>query len=69
MNLEQIAQQAMDHLDSVGVTADWELGAGAYKKYGLIITAGDTKMAFMKDMDEESILYLLKNKFPQKSPD
>ena len=25
MNLEQIAQQAMDYLDSVGVAADWEI--------------------------------------------
>ena len=71
MNLEQIAQQAMDYLDSVGVAADCDI----YERM-ICITTSDDKHSFIShslnefkliDLRDEMILSLVKQ-YSLKSP-
>lgn len=65
MTLNQIAQQAMDYLDSVGVAADYKITNGFYTLE--IITDHNTH-SYFRWLNCESIMADLKNRYPQKSP-
>lgn len=78
MNLQQIAQQAMDYLDSVGVAAEYEI-----KDLQLIVYVGDyvgDKTFYFHDCltmfvglepitTEQWVMNKLKETYPQKSPE
>ena len=63
MNLEQIAQQAMDYLDSVGVAAEYEIAHMNLKiftdEHVFICVCDDSFIYFMSDISYT---------YPQKSP-
>lgn len=74
MNLEQIAQQAMDYLDSVGVAADY------YIKDGLLTLSTDGEshtfhLLFMPSYCDQNLVIKARVMtwcialYPQKSPD
>lgn len=64
MTLNQIAQQAMDYLDSVGVAADYEIDSAG--KYGITIITDDWSFQFLRYVSVERIIKFIKTK--QKSP-
>lgn len=68
MNLEQIAQQAMDYLDSVGVAAEYEIGKNdGYLK--VFTEKGHFTMDGLGSNVGALILFkLIKESYPQKSP-
>ena len=61
MTLNQIAQQAMDYLDSVGVAADW----GIKNKQLNIYT---DSYHFLCTKDSEIMMMAIRYRYPQKSP-
>lgn len=60
MTLNQIAQQAMDYLDSVGVAADYEVGGY------ITITTDDFRFTNLSGSDY--MMARIKYRYPQKSP-
>jgi len=65
MTLEQIAQQAMDYLDSVGVAADYELDKMADYVLCIHTDIASHRFKFHASMHA---LKIIKNAYPQKSP-
>lgn len=70
MTLNQIAQQAMDYLDSVGVAADW--GVYSYHMLGSsvlkIVTGHETFYQSKMHGFSNDIIADIKKTYPQKSP-
>lgn len=60
MTLEQIAQQAMHYLDSVGVAADYVVGGY------ITITTDDFRFTNLSGSD--CMMARIKYRYPQKSP-
>ena len=70
MNLEQIAQQAMDYLDSVGVAADWKISKPNHlDKEKLDIIIDDRVISIFGVDGRDFLLRRLSMVHPQKSPD
>lgn len=65
MNLEQIAQQAMDYLDSVGIAADYEVNE---KSDYVLCVHTDIASHRFKYLASKHALRIIKNAYPQKSP-
>lgn len=67
MTLEQIAQEAMDYLDSVGVAADWDIEI--HKTYSstinVLYVCTDLGRFNQIDILPCRILNKLKNNYPQ----
>lgn len=66
MTLEQVAQQAMDYLDSVGVAADYDITS-----YGLRVSTDDRIFNIIKSegkLNQAIYLQAIKYRYPQKSP-
>jgi len=71
MNLEQIAQQAMDYLDSVGVAAEYEVKAVSYDIDQLTVFTDDYVIGMPSNAPEgtgEYFIGKIKKYYPQKSP-
>lgn len=68
MNLEQIAQQAMDYLDSVGVAAEWEIVFIYGFLETLYVHTDKTTFNSRGDKDALELIKLIKLTHPQKSP-
>ena len=71
MNLEQIAQQAMDYLDSVGVAADYEIKVSSYGIRKLTVFTDYYDMGLPSNAPESTGEYFIgkiKKYYPQKSP-
>lgn len=72
MTLEQIAQQAMDYLDSVGVAADYDIVQTSHldsRKLNIILP--DRELIFIEPVNKDYLLYArdrLRMLYPQKSP-
>jgi hypothetical protein len=64
MTLNQIAQQAMDYLDSVGVAADYEI-----RYMHLRIFTDDKTFTGTYDYNISEFMSSIRNAYPQKSPD
>ena len=62
MTLNQIAQQAMDYLDSVGVAADYEI-----EERRVVIETDDYFFWSGKSSFDE-LMVQLKEEYPQKNP-
>lgn len=63
MNLEEIAQQAMDYLDSVGVAADYEI------QERRIVIETDAYFFWSDRSSFYELMVKLKESYPQKSPE
>lgn len=63
MTLEQIAQQAMDYLDSVGVAADYDI-----KYMHLKIFTNDKAFTCAYDYSVSEFMDSIRSAYPQKSP-
>ena len=63
MTLEQIAQQAMDYLDSVGVAADYDI-----KYMHLLISTDKHKFTHAYDDSYHNLMNDITYIYPQKSP-
>jgi len=71
MNLDQIAQQAMDYLDSAGVAADYEVKAVSYGIGKLTVFTDDYVIGMPSNAPESTGEYFIgkiKKYYPQKSP-
>ena len=71
MSLEQIAQQAMDYLDSVGVAADYEIKTVSYGIDQLTVFTDDYVIGLPSNTPESTGEYFIgkiKKYYPQKSP-
>ncbi|AGR46575.1 hypothetical protein TW1_059 [Pseudoalteromonas phage TW1] len=64
MDLEKIAQQAMDYLDSVGVAADYEIDTTG--KYGVTIITDRWSFQFVKHITADEMIGFIERKI--KSP-
>lgn len=67
MTLEQLAQQAMDYLDSVGVAADYEIGPDDAYLYIETNVNDGMHMSFQLD-DHDAFMAEIKSEYPLKSP-
>ena len=65
MTLEQLAQKAMDYLDSVGVAAEYHFGANCEFLY--IETDSSMHIAWPFD-DYDEFMNEIKARYPVKSP-
>ena len=63
MNLEQIAQQAMDYLDSVGIAADYDI-----KYMFLFVRTGNHEFSVAYDGCRTDFMNSIASIYPQKSP-
>jgi len=71
MNLEQVAQQAMDYLDSVGVAAEYEVKAVSYGIDKLTVFTDDYAIGMPSNAPESTGEYFIgkiKKYYQQKSP-
>lgn len=71
MTLEQIAQQAMNYLDDVGVAADYDIKSTAYGIERLTVITDDYRIGMPSFAPHSSIdcfLGKIKEVYPQKSP-
>ena len=66
MTLNQIAQKAMDYLDSVGVAADYDIYNDG--PYGVVIITDYWSFQFVRHITLDRFMNVIKNRFPQKSP-
>lgn len=64
MNLEQIAQQAMDYLDSVGEAADYDI-----KYMHLLIITDGHRFTHAYDDSYHGLMNDIAYIYPRKSPD
>lgn len=62
MTLNQIAKQAMDYLDSVGVAADYEI------ENGIVTIETDDYFFWSNKHSLDDLMTQLKEVYPQKSP-
>jgi len=62
MTLNQIAQQAMDYLDSVGVAADYDI------ERGCVVIDTDNQTFWANNHSLDDLMSQLKFNYPQKSP-
>ena len=67
MSLEQIAQQAMDYLDDVGVAADYEINTSG--KYGVTVITGNWSFQFVRHISADRMIGVIKRSMSKiKSP-
>jgi len=64
MNLNQIAQQAMDYLDSVGVAADYEIDASG--EWGVTVITDDWSFQFVRHVSIDQVIEVIEGNL--KSP-
>lgn len=72
MTLQQVARQAMDYLDSVGVAADYSISKPAHLyNFKLDVITDDLTITIFDKPREGDLFFLmhrLERKYPTKSP-
>lgn len=66
MDLQQAANEAMAYLDSVGVAAEYDIDKDG--PYGVVIIIDSWSFQFVRHITFNRFMNVIKNSYPQKSP-